>query len=436
MSLPAHAEKEIAPPSPSPIRRRRVRWWMLFAGLAVVGLAGWWGGRYLWGIYHLRAAQQALREYEFQKALNNLDCCLLVWPRDGSTRLKAARAARRADQLQRAEEHLSVCERTGVTAQSTLERSLLRAQKGDSPEVEFELAGLVRQHHPQTVLILEAVARGCMRVYRRRDAISLLSHVVELTPDHSAAHAWLGSQYLEEGLVGGAIPSYQKAVELAPHRSDYRLDLAEALTRFSQPSEAWPHFELLLRQSPHEPAVLLGAARCCRALGRYSVALERLDTLLAEQPDHAEAWAERGRVCRDEGNHSEAIRSLRRAFELAPNSYRIAFALLTELRGEKKTQEASVLLDQLERLSRDSRRLNELTAQLGKQPNSAVLRYQIGMIYMGNRMESEGERMLLGALRYDPDYPPAHAALADYYERTGDSAAALRHRLRAGKDKR
>jgi len=55
------------------------------------------------------------------------------------------------------------------------------------------------------------------------------------------------------------------------------------------------------------------------------------------------------------------------------------------------------------------------------------------MIYMGNRMESEAVRMLLGALQYDPDYQPAHAALADYYERTGNADAAERHRRRAGK---
>jgi tetratricopeptide (TPR) repeat protein len=419
MSLPADAEQVIGSNTPAPTRRRRIRWWLVLLGLTALVLVGWYGGRHLWGMMHLRAAEKALQRYEFAKASAEFEYCLRVWPNRTNVRFQAARAARRADQLERADEYLAECEQAGITSDTALERMMLGAQKGDSRDDELELASLVRHGHPDTVLILEAVARGCMRVYRRKDAISLLSALVERVPEHSEALFWLGNQYADEGPIAAALPCYERALQIAPHRTDYRLGLADALVRFSQPSEAWPHFEELLRQSPHDPAVLLGAARCQRDLGQHSAALEHLDVLLSDHPDHAEAWAERGRVYRDQGNHAEAIHCLRRGFELAPFSYRIAFTLLNELRGEKKTGEASALLEKLNRLHAESERLHELMARLNKQPDSAPLRFQIGMIFMRNGLEDEAVRWLKGALRYDPRYQPALDALAEYYKRKG-----------------
>jgi Tfp pilus assembly protein PilF len=51
---------------------------------------------------------------------------------------------------------------------------------------------------------------------------------------------------------------------------------------------------------------------------------------------------------------------------------------------------------------------------------------------MRNKADVEGERWLLGAVQDDPGYAPAHAALADYFQRIGKSAAANYHRQRAG----
>ena len=45
-----------------------------------------------------------------------------------------------------------------------------------------------------------------------------------------------------------------------------------------------------------------------------------------------------------------------------------------------------------------------------------------------NNGASQAVRWLQGALNRDPRYGPAHAALADYYERTGAAALAAQHR--------
>jgi tetratricopeptide (TPR) repeat protein len=431
MSLPADPAPLMDASSPSPIRRRW-RWWKVLAGLAIFALAGWLGGSLLCVAFHLHAAEKALARYDYPEALNKYESALRVWPYGTGLRLKAARAARRGDQLELAGEYLSACESAGTATQIALERAMLRAQKGDLAEVESDLRGLIFEDHPDSVLILESLARGYIRTHHRREAIVLLSReLLPRAPDHSDALYWLGSQLEEAGLIADAVPNYQKALQLAPHRADFRLKLADALVRSNQPSEAWPQFELLLRQSHQDASVLLGAARCRRALGKHPAAREHLDTLLRGHPDHAEAWAERGRVCREQGESAEALRCLRRAFQLAPGNYAIAFSLLAELRGQHKIAEAETLWKKIERLAEQGKHLRELTSQLNRPGRNAPARYEVGMIQMNNKAQTEAEGWLLGAVQDDPRYQPAHAALADYYERTGNAGAADYHRRRA-----
>jgi tetratricopeptide (TPR) repeat protein len=431
MAVPDNVEPVPALTRPAPAGSGRVRRWKVLAGLTIIVLAAGYGGWQLWGLYHLRAAEKALRRHEFGEALSEFEWSLGVWPRSVSTRLQAARAARRADRLERSGEYLTECEKAGITADTALERSLLDIQRGDMSE-EAILSQLTANNHPDAVLIWEAGAKGSMQVHRVRAAIHLWKLVVEHDPDYADAHFWLGTQLQDARFVIDAIPSYQRAVQLAPGRTIYRLTLAEALLGFSKPSEAWTQFEELLRRWPDHPGVLYGAGRCRYALGHYQAAREYLDTLLSKFPDHADGWAERGRIYRDQGNRTEAIRCLRKAFELAPNNHRIGYTLLAELRGDRKTAEADALAEKIDQMTRDGQRLDELNAQLRKEQRSAPLRHEIGMIYMRSRAEAEAVRWLRGAIQDDPNFKPAHAALAEYYERTGNVDVARYFRERAG----
>jgi tetratricopeptide (TPR) repeat protein len=405
---------------------------VLAGGLAAMSLAAWFGGWHAWGMYHFRAAQKAVARYEFQEALNEFECCLRVWPRDASLRLQAARAARRAHQLNRAAELLSAFEKQDITSDTALEEMLLRAQQGDLSEVEAELNQVAANNHPDSVLIWEAVAKGCMQVNRRREATHLWYLVIGKAPEHPDAHYWIGEQLEETGFRIDAIPSYQRAVELAPHRDVYRLALANVLLGFRKPSEAWPHYHELLQRSPDQPAVLLGAARCQYALGQFAAAQDYLDTLLRDHSDNAEGLALRGKVYRDQGNRAEAVRCLRKAYALAPNNLNIGSMLLNELRGEKQRGEATELSRKLQHLEVELQRIEELDRQLRKVQRSAKLRCEIGETCLRIGQDAQALRWLNGALQDDPAYKPAHAALARYYERNGQAEVAVFHRQRAG----
>jgi Tfp pilus assembly protein PilF len=57
-------------------------------------------------------------------------------------------------------------------------------------------------------------------------------------------------------------------------------------------------------------------------------------------------------------------------------------------------------------------------------------RVEAARICMRNGQEQEGLRWLFGALQINPNHQPAHDALADYYERHGDTERARAHRLK------
>jgi tetratricopeptide (TPR) repeat protein len=400
--------------------------------LVVLALAGWFAGRHWWVGCQLRAAEQAVQRYEFSEALDAFERALRVWPRDAGTHLKAARAARRADRLERAEEHLALSAEYGPASEIALERALLRVQQGELAELEVPLRQLITDNHPDAPLIAEALARALMRAFRNEQARALLDDLLARAPNHPDAHYWRGTLLQLINLSAAAMRDYRDAVRLAPGKTAYCVRLAEVLVQSDQAPEALPHIEELLRRTPADPAVLLAAARCLRSLGQPGRACDHLDVLLRAHPDHAEGWAERGHVESDRGNSAEAVRCLRKAVELEPNSYPIVFALAAELRGQGNGREAQAFQERAERLKSEQSRIQEILIVVGKEGKHAALRHELGLYCLKNRDEEAAFQWFSGALRDDPSYRPAHAALADYYERKGDAGAADYHRQRAG----
>jgi tetratricopeptide (TPR) repeat protein len=400
----------------------------LLSILIVLAIAGWIGGRYFFANQERHAAEQALARYDFPQALKGFEAYLKLWPNDDPTRFQAARAARRAGLFARAGELLAEYEKhQGITVESALERAMERAQRGDLVEVEGSLQRLIIEGHPDAVLMLEALAQGYLAVYRLGFAIASIHMLLERDPNHPDAHFWRGGILEGSGRSQDALADYEQAVQFAPQKNEYQLRLAEALVRNRKPAEARPHFDELLRKMPGDPGVLLGTARCLRALALPEQAVEHLDTLLSQHPDHAEGWAERGRLAAEQSDIPEALRCLRRAVELEPRSYAIGYSLLTVLRSQGQSQEASTLAEKLERMKQDEERLREISNLLSKNPNNPALRNEAGLICERNGVDEEALRWFLGALQDDPTHRPTHASLSEFYQRKGDTEKANYH---------
>jgi Tfp pilus assembly protein PilF len=83
----------------------------------------------------------------------------------------------------------------------------------------------------------------------------------------------------------------------------------------------------------------------------------------------------------------------------------------------------------VESLRERQARLSELqTRRLPEQPLNPTLHYEMAVLLLQNGQEAAAENWLKSALSLDPQFRPAHAALARLYEQRGDEGRAAFHR--------
>jgi tetratricopeptide (TPR) repeat protein len=417
-------------------------------GLGGLSLYNW-----IWGPdSHLRAARQALEQRDFTAANQHLAIYLAAQPESAEGHLLAAQAIRRSlnpvlphgtdtttfastmtpinfeRSYEEAEQHLLECERlSGVPDGLRLERYLLAAQQGDLSHVAGGLRHLVNQEHPDSLTILEALAKGYLLTYRLPEAVDCLNRWLERREDVEAL-VWRG--WVRERLSdsANALLDYRRAVELDADNVDARWRLAELLIENSHPGEAIAHWEHLHGERPDGPGILLGLAQCWRALGQTEDARRLLDDLLARHPRHVGALTERGTLALDEQQPEEAEGLLRRAVALAPFNKQALYVFSQCLKKCGKTGEYQASIDRLEKIRADFQRLDEILRLVQKDPRDPAPRCEAGLIYLRNGHNQEGMRWLTSALREDSRHGPTHQALADHFQQRGDPEQEAFHR--------
>jgi predicted Zn-dependent protease len=399
--------------------------------LALLGLGGVLGVPHLLAAYHLRSAQQASDRHRLAEARRHLQPCLCTWPDSPRVRLLAARVARRCGDLGQAEEHLRECERLehGRSEAVVLESILVQAQAGDlSPEVEGYLLGRAERHPDEAALVREALGCGYLEALRLPAAVRCLDQVVQEQPDNARALILRGRA--KERLTRyDAVDDYRRSLELDPEQDEARLRLAEALFTFGKTDLAAREFAAVRERQPASAAARLGLARCAYEAGQTDRAREWLDGLLAEDPANGAALRERARLALELGQGAEAERWLRLALAQDLSDRDASHLLLQALRQQGKEKEARAQQESNDRLVADLTRIGEiLNQEMSRRPHDPALRCELGRLYLRYGKDREGVRWLSSALQADPGYRAAHEALADYYTRVGDTAAADQHR--------
>jgi Tfp pilus assembly protein PilF len=401
-------------------------------GLGLAVLLGLSAGLLLaadrWADRHYQEARDALARGDFAEAQQHLALCAKVWMRGAETRLLLARAARLAGEFDRAETFLRESLKLGASPETvTVERLLRVVQQGDLAAVETRLVGRVLQGHPDSVPILEVLtpaylanyqlvqARECVRRWldwepERIKAWAFRAQVFELSKDHEQVRA-----------------SYRRLVELDPDNLDYRLTLAGLLTDY-EPRAALEQYAHIRARRGDCSVLLTGLARCRLNLGQPEEARLLLDVVVAEHPKDWAALFERARLAQETGSAEEAEAYYRRAAALKPNELGILHGLQTCLERLGKQREADEVQARLERVKADLARIAELTRQVASRPRDPGLRCEVGKVLMRNGMQAEGLGWLATALRCDALHAATHQALAEYYERGGDTRRAAEHR--------
>jgi tetratricopeptide (TPR) repeat protein len=409
---------------------RRFRTWRALAVLLLAGVLAAIAAPHAWAWYQLRSARAALEAYRPDTARTHLANCLKVWPNSQQAHLLSSRAARQEADFRAADDHLRTCQRLhgGTSEEIALEWALLQAASGNLTEVEEYLNRQAQLHHERAPLVWEAVAEGDIRVYRILDALACLNVWLQHDPNNVRALELRGLAYQNAKSATRGAENYRLVLDLDPTRSGTRRQLARCLLRMGSYEEALPHLEQLARLNPDDPETQVGLARCQAMLGHPKQARELLAQVLQRHPDHAEALRTRGQFALSNGRPAEAERWLRRAADLLPDDYESQWLLFRSLQAQDK-KEAEAQLRKAEAAKDRAERLGELTSrQLSIRPLDPALHYEMGVQLLRSGNDETGVGWLLSALRLDPDYRPAHRALADYYERRGDAERAQEHR--------
>jgi tetratricopeptide (TPR) repeat protein len=423
----------------------RLRAWLLFpfrtraraalsAAVAALLVFGCWlAARDLRFQQDRQAAKQALATYDFPEARRRLASCLRWRPHDPEALLLAAEAARRDGLLDEAQELLDRhWERAGgSTPEGALQWILLQVQRGQVKEHVGALLEYVEIRHPQSEQILEALAQGCVHVYRLDEASFWTKQLLDRFPDNPVGRLIHAQTSETVGRRDRAAEIARRLVEDYPGNDKARLYLAGLLVKHRKYEEAIPHLRELRSRQPDELMPALGLARALIGLEQLGEAEPLLRELRERHGDDSEVLLECGRFALLQKRPADAEPLLRRAAELAPNDHQVHYELAVCLERLNRTEEAQRHLERYKQIEADLMALEKAVVAMAKNHKDLAPRREAGKICLRNGQTTEGLRWLFGVLDVAPDDKPTHRILADFYASQGDAERARVHRGKA-----
>jgi predicted Zn-dependent protease len=410
------------------LTRRRIA--LLIVAVLAVGFAA----PQAWAWYQLRAADKDLARFHPDEARRRLESTLRIWPRSVQARLMASRAARQSGDLDDADLQLREGQRiqNGSTDAIAFEWALLQAAAGNVREVESYLQREADMRPAQAFLVWEALAEGYLRTYRILDSMACLEHWLSGDQENVRALELRGRTFIVGKGVKRGSDDYRRVLELDPTRDDTRIRLTRALLDLGAYDEAVPHLEYLMKARPDDPESPVRLARCLFMLNERAKAHETLLAVLAKHPENGSALRTLGQFSLMDSQPAEAEGWLRRAAASLPNDYQTQWFLYDSLRQQGKP-DAGQQLKVAEQVRERNERLGELQSRkLAEQPLDPGLHVEMAALLMRSGQKEVALRWLGTALALDPAFPPAHAALADYYRKEGRPDLAAEHQKQAG----
>jgi tetratricopeptide (TPR) repeat protein len=369
----------------------------------------------LWAESQWRAAEEAWREDRVEDARRCVQRSLAIWPWNAAAHLLAARVERLSGAYRKAEHHLKeLKELQGMTAEIQLEWVLLRAQGGELDSLEANLHHCLAENHPQSSVILEALARCYIRELRHRSAHHCLRQWLAREPDNLRALYWRGWVREKLDFKEGAFQDYRSILERIPGRWQIRLRLAQMYLEDARVREAGEDLKLLEDMSPRPRALALALGQLRFMQGRMQEARDLFDEYLAQDATHAGALTYRAKLA---DCPIEAESWFRRALKADPAFLDARFGLFTSLNQQSnREKEAAMEWQRCQDYQAKFRRLRSLLADLERSP-SADLLAEAGEIMLKNGNESLGRQFLVKALRSHGGDPGSHRILARYFEK-------------------
>lgn len=203
--------------------------------------------------------------------------------------------------------------------------------------------------------------------------------------------------------------------------------------------EAREQFEFCSDMSRPE-APMTSMAICYRSLGDADKAKALLEEVLKstpeqiaesydsleESPEYFEAASNLGDLEAEVGNHDAAEKWLRMAIDKNSRDLQSRYSLAVNLRELGRIEEAQREFDFVAESRKALEQVNPLRNQIVENPSDPALRVKLGEVLLKYESERNGRFWINSAFSIDPNYRPAHEALAKHYAELGQKDPNMR----------
>jgi tetratricopeptide (TPR) repeat protein len=355
---------------------------------------------------------------------------------DWSTRVTLWRKLGRFNEVDRHREEILAA---GLTRRRLdHEQLLVLAQAGGLENPEASLAEVISGDIVAGREIFEAFTNGAIANYQIEEATYLLDNWDRDYP-HDPLPCLLRGRIAEHrNAWDESVQQYEAALKRNSGYGPAAYNLARVRLGQTKLAEARAAYEQSagLLELPHPAWV--GLAHCLRLTGDLDGAGRWLDKALAADVDtrvlayrlvgdtadsaRASASMERAELSLARKQPIPALRDFEAALVEQPMNSAIRFHYAAALRQAGKTAEAEREYERVKAARSALAGLTRTLERVRERPDDPAPRTELGLLFLQYIAPQQGVVWLQSALRVDPDYQPAHAALASHYALTAGSS--------------
>lgn len=228
------------------------------------------------------------------------------------------------------------------------------------------------------------------------EAIEVLTHALEVSPQSTELHSELGLILARRGKFAEAVQAYRKALPDWSHVVRLHLNLADALERLGERDEADKHWNEALRLAPDSVEACVNRGAALFARGNTSEAIGFFERAVRFGPDSALAHNNLGSALAQVQRRQEALQHFREAVRLDPDYYRARGNLSRALAESDRVEEA----------------IENLKEGLRRQPDFSPFHYDLARLLARAGRRNEAISAYRQLLRLDPNHRAARRELA------------------------
>ena len=246
-------------------------------------------------------------------------------------------------------------------------------------------------------------------------------------PQDAEPHFLLGRFHQAGPNWEEAEKAYRQSLALAPSDDNARLALAIALQARLKTNEAIPLFEAYLQKHPDELSAVQGLAHCLSSNGDVDSAIPLLRRAAENNPNDATIQKAYGELLLSSGSTADAANILEKAYRAAPENANLANVLARAWKACGRKSDAEPLLAFVAESRPELDQLLVIEKELRAQPDNLELRMKVAAITAKYVSRRDGIRWYQQVVKISPKYLPAHKALAELYQLTGETKLAEDH---------